>query len=125
MIELLIRLVVAILACYGVTEIITASYAAKWFREVYRDVVWEIFPRFLGKHFVRWYVGKDGQEDEAIITDEEHTTYDGREVKGYDMIACSICVGFWVSSLVAVAFGIGTWSLAVYGGTVFMNRQER
>lgn len=123
--ERALTLVVAILATYGATEIITVSYAAKWFREVYRDVVWEIFPKFLGRHFVRWYVATEDKEEEAILSDEENTTYDGRQVKGYDMIACSICVGFWVSSIVAITFGIWTWSLAVYGGAVFLNRQER
>ncbi len=120
-------LLLAILACYGVTEIITVSYIAKWFREVYRDVVWEVMPRKLGKHFVRWFVSESGEE-EAILTDEAETTYDGREVKGYDMISCSLCVGFWISIVVAIcalSYREALWPLAVYGGSVVLNRQER
>lgn len=124
MIDDLVRLFAAILTAYGVTEIVTVSYAAKWFRKVYRELVWEIFPRFLGKHFVRWYNNEDGR-DEVVLTDEEETTYDGREVKGYDMISCSLCVGVYVSTLVAIPMGVGAWALAVYGGAVFLNRQER
>ena len=121
------ELLIAILACYGVTEIITASYAAKGFRELFRDVVFEVAPKWLGKHFVRWFTTEDGRE-EAVLTDEAETVYDGREIKGWDMIACSLCVGFWISGLVALcswSYPMVLWPLAVYGGSVVLNRQER
>lgn len=115
-------LLLAILACYGVTEIITASYAAKWFRSVFRDVVWEVGPKCIAKHFVRWFK-TETDDEEAILTDEADTTYDGREIKGFDMVACHFCVGFWVSVVAGAAFGLPPlhW-LAIYGGSQFLWR---
>lgn len=117
-------LLLAVLTCYGVTEIITVTYAAKWFRELFREMAWEVLPGRISKHLVRWYVTEEGQA-EVILTDESETTYDGREVKGYGFIECSLCVGFWVALIVSISFRCEWWFLAVYGGAVFLNRQER
>lgn len=119
-----LRLILAVLTCYGVTEIITMSYIAKGFRAGYREFVWEIAPDWISYHAVRWFVDDEGEE-KPILTDEAETTYDGREIKGYDQISCAICTGFWVALIVSISFRCEWWFLAVYGGAVFLNRQER
>ncbi len=117
-------LLLAILACYGITKIVTESYAAKGFRNIYRDVLWEVAPRRLAKHCVKWFTGEEGEE-QVILTDEQDTAMDGREIKGFSMIECALCMGFWFSIPISLASGLGWWFLAIYGGATFLTTQER
>lgn len=116
---------ITVLAIYGLTKIITETYAMKWFRSLFRSIVWEVLPSIMCEHMVRWFEHEDKLREE-ITTDSEDTAMDGRELKGYDMISCFVCMAAWVTIPICLTPEFIAWKFfAAYGAAVFLTTQER
>ncbi len=114
-------LVIAALAVYAVTVVVTQSDIALPFRRGFREVASLTKSRML----VRWYETTRGPE--PIIEDEKDRDPEIELITGSDPISCRLCVGFWVS--LAVCFSVKLFEpvniLAVYGGSYFLAKSER
>lgn len=122
----------AALTAYIVTLVIAESYAMQWLRELFREVVSEVAPWPVAKHFVRYDSTVDPLDtspkmpEKVIVTDEKETAWEeGHDYDGYDFIGCRLCVGAWVS-LSFIGWWIApAWILPVWGAAWFLTRQER
>lgn len=114
----------ASLTSYIVTAVIAGSHIFKTPRKLFRGIMGHAMPWIIGKQFVQYIEAKPLP---YVITDDPDDVdrSKGEEICGFDMVSCRLCMGFWISCLVACF--VLPWYLwgAVYGLSYFLTSQER
>lgn len=122
----------AVLTCYIVTLTIAQSHIMKTIRGLFREVMAEVAPWCIAKHFVKYdstttpLDPNPDMADRVIRVDEPEIQYvEGRDYAGYDFIGCRLCVGGWISLALSFWWIPIEWTLAVWGASWFLSTQER
>lgn len=115
---------------YALTLIIASSHIARPARRAFRWITGNLLPWGMAKGMVQWEPPlSESEEDQTPkIILEDHDELDlmkERDIQGYDMISCRMCVGFWVCLLLFGWTNPLHWVAAVYGASYFLATQEK
>lgn len=126
--------IAACFTVYAATLLLASSQLAKPIRRMIRTLFAHGLPWRLARHLVQWDdlsrdrpVGDLKETEGAPILDDE-ADFDLREerfIKGYDMISCRMCVGVWMTILIAGWYCPLAFLPAIYGASYFLHTQER
>jgi len=114
------------LSVYAATLVIASSYAMKSARRLFREIVPEVLPWCVARHFVMWDAdAKDPLNGIVLVDREEMDMSEEHHYHGYDFLSCRLCLGAWVTVLAcAWTLPVYLWP-AVYGASYFLTTQER
>jgi hypothetical protein len=111
------EMILAVLASFAVTRLVTRSHILSGFRSCFRRLVFDA-PRFISDHFVMVAVAPYGR----VLIEPDGDEPADSVIVGYDFISCPMCVGFWVACTSTVLYGlpISCW-IPCYGAAYLLD----
>jgi hypothetical protein len=111
------EMILAVLASFAVTRLVTRSHILSGFRSCFRRLLFDA-PRFISDHFVMVAVASYGR----VLVEPDGDEPADSVIVGYDFISCPMCVGFWVAGAATVLYGlpISCW-IPCYGAAYLLD----
>jgi len=121
------NLLIAILASYVLTKVITRGHIFLPARKLFRRIMWRTPMRDM--FVVTSHISSEvvSCPDAVVEEDDEPIDEELDEIRrGFDAISCHLCCGFYISLAVGwlLEIPIEHW-LAIWGGSYFLATQER